>query len=445
MPKAAAPKPADVRSLAVDVVRATLDQGAWLRAALATAGRGLDGAGRARLHDLATGTVRWAGRLDATLAAVVHRRPDPWVRALLRVALYQIERGERVPPPLVVSESVGLARRVKGPRVAGWVNAVLRAALVEIERPERFAGVAGRADALAWPPWLLDRLGAALGPDTAWDWAEGLNRPATVDLRVNGDAAARDALLERLAGEGRDPVALPDLPAGLALAAGRGAFDDEGFGRGGWIAQDRSSQRVGALIAPWLGGRVLDACSGGGVKLLSWAAAPGVSEVVALDRDARKLARSQALARRWWPEGPPVPVAWLAADASATGLPDGAFDAVVVDAPCSGTGTIRRRPEIKWRLTPQAVEGLVALQGALLDEAARLVRPGGLLVWVVCSLLPEEGPGAVDALRIRFPALAPLDGSPAPFARWQVGPGAWRLFDPGEPGDGFYAAALRKG
>ncbi len=435
----------EVRKTAISGVGAVLGQGAWSRAWLAGHAGRLSPAERAQVHDLLTGTLRWLGRLDALMAAHARRRPDPWVRDAVRVALYQLDQGSREPAHAVVNETVELARRVKGERVAGWVNGVLRAFLRAPDRAAAFVGPGAEADARAFPPWLYQRFVEAWGPDEARRVADGMNRPAVVDLRVNRGRLARLELSARLAGQGVLTEPLAGLADGLAVTGGRGLFDDDGWSAADWIVQDRTSQAVTAALGRLLTGRVLDACSGGGVKLLGWRDLPAVHELVAVDVQAARLEKGRGLLERWFQgRSGLAPVHHVAVDASATGFPDASFDAVVVDAPCSGTGTLRRRPEIRHRVTPQAVADLAGLQGRLLAEAARLTRPGGTLAYAVCSLLPDEGPAVVTRFLEAHARFSAVDGV-FPDAPGATANGAvTRLFDPDRPGDGFQVAVLRR-
>lgn len=435
----------EVRKTAVAGVRAVLTDGAWVRSWLAAHAGRLAPHERAQAHDLLVGTLRWLGRLDALLAAHARRKPDPWVRDLVRVALYQLDQGSREPPYAVVTETVELARRVKGDHVGGWVNGVLRAFLRQEDRAAAFVGPGAEADARAFPPWLFERFVAAWGQGEARRVADGLNRPAGVDLRVNRARLAPEALVARLAGQGLEAAPIAGLRDALTITGGRGLFDDEGWDTAEWIVQDRTSQAVAATIGQHLGGRVLDACSGSGVKLLGWVELPGVSEVVAVDLQADKLARGRQLLERWRSGATTgAQVIVIAADASATGFPDASFDSVVVDAPCSGTGTLRRRPEIKARLTPQAVADLADLQVRLLTEAARVLKPGGTLAYAVCSLLPDEGPGVVTRFLEQNPGFTVASLTFPDALAATTTDGVTRVFDPDQPGDGFQVAVLRR-
>ena len=432
-----------VRRAAIEGLDQVLSQGAYARVVLDQARGRLPVDEHAQVSDLLLGALRWLSRLDRQIDALCQRPPARWVRHALRLALYQLDQGGRQPAHAVVAETVELARRVKGARVGGFVNGVLRAFLRRREAEDLLRGPDAEAAALAAPPWLYDRLARGSSPERARAVLQGLLAPAALDLRLHPRRADPEATRARLAQRARVVAPIPDLSGGLEVTGPSGLFQDPGWEGGEWIVQDRNSARVGALIQPLLAGRVLDLCSGTGIKLLEWTAAPEVTEVVALDRSAERLTRGQALLTRWWGGPAPVPVEPIAADASRPLPVDGPFDAVIVDAPCSGTGTIRRRPEIKWRLTTDAVDDLVTLQRAILDQAARQVAPGGLLAYVVCSLLPEEGTQLVTELLEHGRGFHP---APAPARAPGVvsGPGCWTLFDPEEHGDGFQVALLRR-
>jgi 16S rRNA (cytosine967-C5)-methyltransferase len=432
-----------VRRAAIEGLDEVLSQGAYARVVLDKARERLPADELAQVSDLLLGALRWLSRLDRTIDTLCQRPPARWVRNALRLALYQLEHSDRLPAHAVVSETVELARRVKGARVGGFVNGVLRGFLRQRTSEDLLRGPDAEATALAAPPWLYDRLASASSPERARAVLQGLLTPATLDLRVHPRRAEQEAVRARLAGRARAVTPIPDHPGGLEISGPSGLFQDPGWEDGEWIVQDRNSARVGALIAPLLTGRVLDVCSGAGIKLLEWTAAPRVTAVVAVDRSSTRLARGQALLTRWWAGPAPTPVQDVAADASRPLPVDGLFDAVIVDAPCSGTGTIRRRPEIKWRLTADAVDDLVTLQRAILTQAARQVAPGGLLAYIVCSLLPEEGARLIAELLDRDRAFRPAsDVAPQPGAA--SGPGCATLFDPDAPGDGFQLAVLRR-
>lgn len=389
----------------------------------------LDGRERAFLHELVFGTLRGRGSLDAALAAKSDRPLgdlDLGVLTALRLGAHQVLR-LRVPDRAAVSESVELARGA-APRAAGFVNAVLR----RLAREGPPAEPDPDAAPLAWltssgslPAWIaerwLGRLGAAATVARARAFAAV---PPTV-LRLNprsSEAAARVAA----AGIALDPLPVPgawratgEPPAPLASA-------------GVVYVQDQGSQMIAHLAARE--GRVLDACAapGGKSTLLTDL---GATSVIAADVSRGRVRTMAALARRWGAPG----VHPVAADARRPPFLR-RFDSVLVDAPCSGLGTLGRNPDIRWRARPEDLTRHAGRQREILAAAADLVLPGGTLVYAACSLEPEENEGVVTPFLEARPAFvpAPLPAWAAPFAS---GPFA-RTLPERDGGDGFFAAVM---
>jgi 16S rRNA (cytosine967-C5)-methyltransferase len=286
-------------------------------------------------------------------------------------------------------------RAVDGPAAVGLVNAVLRRAL---------AGAPGRPPALAsLPPWLRARWSDSLGAAAAERLAEAFNRPGRPFVVARRDRGGREQLAAALAKEGvrTEPSRLH--PDGLIVVEGAPQAT-ECFRRGDLIAVNEASALVARLARPEDGGLVADlaAAPGGKAACLSQDA----TRLVAVDRHAgraRLLARQ--LARRA-PEGK----SWaVRSDAARPPVALGRVSAVLVDAPCSGTGTLRRRPEIRNRLDPEAIRSCAAEQARILEAATSLPRSGGALTYAVCSLEPEEGIEQVARLLARHPELRPVD------------------------------------
>ena len=292
-------------------------------------------------------------------------------------------------------------------------------------RPDTLdAGEYGRIDLLAgqplgvpdqsnWvrletPAWLLPAFEAGFGAEAPRELA-ALSEPAPVDLRVNtlrGDtrAEAQAALAE--AGIQTEPT--PYAPLGLRVDGRRNVTGSAPFKAGRVEVQDEAAQVAAALVGATPDMAVCDLCAGAGGKTLALAAAMGDrGRLVALDRDDARLAAATPRLNRAGAHnverrvlaGPDDP--WLTDNR-------GAFDRVVVDAPCSGTGTWRRQPDSRWRLSAAALDARVAEQRETLDQAAELVRPGGRLVYMTCSLVPAENGARIADLREGFPAFAPL-------------------------------------
>ena len=373
--------------------------------------------------------ARYAAALDAWVAKPLARRDDP-LKALLYVGFAQLD-ALQLPAHAALDATVEAARALGRTHQAGMVNALLRRAQRE--------GLPAADPAQAWPAWLLAELRRDW-PDDADAILAASAAPAPLWLRVNRRLGSRDAYLERLREAGIDAVAHDTLPDALRLDASRAVAELPGFADGAVSVQDASAQAVADVLAPAPGARVLDACAAPGGKAAHLLERDPTLRITALDIDARRLRRTtETLAR----VAPDAAVDLKAADATYPpdwwdGIP---FDAVLIDAPCSATGIVRRQPDILLHRRESDLDALVATQMALLDALWPTVAPGGTLVYATCSLLARENAVQVDAFLARTPdAVAePLD---ARFGR-VAGPGRQRL--PGEDGmDGFFYARLRK-
>ncbi len=357
------------------------------------------------------GCLRRQGELDHLLEEAARRKPtglDPEVLVALRLGAYQLRHMRGVPDHAAVSETVSLVKRARKRSAAGLVNAVLRN-LPDAPGPERAAS-------LSHPPWLVARWRKALGADRcARLLMSNLRKPGTY-FRIPPPAAP-DRVLNRLKSAG-----LRAEPAGLprAFRLARGNVTAAGAAAGVPIAfRDINSQRAAALLTRGAPGTVLDVCAAPGGKACQLAES---GAVVAGDR---RLARLEIM-RRLGAAG----IRMVALDAERPLPFDRSFARVLVDAPCSGTGTLARNPEIKWRLQRDDLADLQARQTRILDNALDVVAPGGLAVYATCSLEPEENEDVVRAATARRPA-------------WS----ARRAFAtvPGtDPGDGFQAWTIAR-
>jgi 16S rRNA (cytosine967-C5)-methyltransferase len=361
-------------------------------------------------EELTLGALRWQGRLDWLIAEAVGRRAgklDVEVRLALRLGIYQLLRLDRVPQHAAVSESVEIVKRARKTSAAGLVNAVLRkaAALVASSGKETPAGDQ------AVPFWLLDRWRRNYGDARAQKLAlETLETPHTY-LRLNARVDPQETL-RLLEAEGVKTQAT-ELPLCRRVEAGKPART-ECFRQGRIRIQDIGSQRVAPLLGLEPGHRFLDLCAAPGGKTFqalegrkSGAVFGAEGLAVACDSSFERLLTMRKLAT--------LPVAMVVLDGSqplpfrpwrqsgpggrSSGLPPhSGFDRILVDAPCSGTGTLARNPEIKWKLTPADIEDLAARQRAILSRALEMLGPGGRLVYSTCSLEPEENEQLVDAV-----------------------------------------------
>jgi 16S rRNA (cytosine967-C5)-methyltransferase len=389
------------------------------------------------------GSLRRALTLDAALAPH-SKRPvaelDPAARTALRLGAYEL-LFLRTPPHAAVGEAVTLARGADHGRAAGYVNAVLRslARRPALPVPPPFetdpAGHVAAAEAL--PRWLAEEWVAWLGPQEALSLAAAMNRPAPLTVRSRD----RDALLARVRAAGLVMAPTAYSPDGATLASGSVAELARAAGELPFQVQDEAAQLVSLLAAWELRGkkaRVLDACAAPGGKAFHLAEllGPG-SEVVAVELHPRK---ADALAKEAVRRGLAVRVVQADASAPLPGLEEGSFDAVLVDAPCAGLGTLRRHPELKLRRQPEDLPRIAEVQRAILDRCARYARPGAPVTYAICSLSRAEGPEVVEALAARgFHRAPPPEGFPAAVldARGDL------LTLPDRHGaDGFYAARV---
>ena len=262
----------------------------------------------------------------------------------------------------------------------------------ELVRRIRSAQSDGLSDAVRadLPEWLWQRLEAEHGRDEALRIAQGLLNPAPLDLRVNLARTSRDEVLARLAGDGIDARATPYSPGGVRLG-GKPAINNHALFRDGLIeVQDEGSQLLAWLLAPRRGEMVADYCAGAGGKTLALAMLMrGAGRIYAMDVSAKRLAALAPRAARAQVSNIHPLALSGDNDARAKRLA-GKLDRVLVDAPCSGFGTLRRNPDLKWRHAASAIDELAAKQRGILRAAARLVKPGGRLVYATCSILREE-------------------------------------------------------
>lgn len=414
------------RRAAIDILSAALARRAGLDEALARPGfKALEPRDRGFAMALAMATLRSLGTIEKALDARLAKPPPEAVRNILRIGVTQAFLMD-VPAFAAVTTSVDLAASHSSTRAfKGLVNGVLRGMLREppdLADPETLC-----------PPWLFARWSAAFGPADARAMAALIADEPATDLSLKSAADA-----ERLAGELEAQV-LPGPSLRTARkgdVAGWPAYDE-----GAWWVQDVSAAIPARLLDVRPGESALDLCAAPGGKTLQLAAAG--AEVVAVDRSAARLTRVKENLERMG----------LSAQIVAAEAGDWAdtrqFDAVLLDAPCSATGTYRRHPDVLWAARPGDVAALAGVQSRLLDSAAGRVKPGGRLVYCVCSLEPEEGEAQIAGFLARHPNFELVPAQPgeagAPEASL-LADGTLRLLPHHREGgqDGFYAARLRR-
>ncbi|MEW6220027.1 MAG: 16S rRNA (cytosine(967)-C(5))-methyltransferase RsmB [Thermodesulfobacteriota bacterium] len=407
---------------------------------------------------LASGAVQRQGYLD-WLAARFCRRPlprlDPLALAALRLGLFQLLFLDRVPAFAAVHETVAAAKALGlADRTAGFVNAVLRQ--VDRQRPllpepaASLPATEALAVAASLPAWLVARWHRALGPEAAASRCQAANQPAPLVLRANRRRGDAGRLLASLAAAGLAAAPGRFAPQAVRLPADAGPVPElPGYSQGLFQVQDEAAQLVPLLLGPVPGGSFLDACAGLGGKTTQLAELAGpAGRIVAVEPEpARRRLLAENLGRLGLTAEVEIRAGRL--EEQARTLPQGGFQGVLLDAPCSGTGVLRRHPDLRWRRQPEDLARYQAKQLALLEAAGPLVAEGGVLVYATCSHEPEENEEVLAAFLARHPGFRqddPRPWLPAPARELVDGQGLLRTEPARHDTDGFFAARLaRKG
>ena len=394
---------------------------------------------RRRISETVYGLIRMDRRLDAILEELVGRQLRELAapaRDALKLLAFEVREG------LPIEAAGAEAARLVGAEVE------LARVLEEDAGLGKRTGLEREALRLSYPTWMIETFTNDLGKEAGLALASSMNTRAPMALRVNTARITRDALAARLAEEHVVAKPTPLAPAGLVLETRVNAFGLTAFQEGLFEVMDEGSQVVAELIAPPPGGRVVDACAGAGGKTLAIGASmDGKGRLLALDTDGKKLEELRRRARR----AGLTNVTARAVTAEGTTLPAEArpagWDRVLVDAPCSGLGTLRRNPEARWRLTPEAVRAFPARQVALLVTYAPLVAVGGRLIYATCSVVEAENEGVVSRFLadrddfVRVPVKEIWGKERAE----KVGDGlSLRMYPHTHDTDGFFGAVLRR-
>jgi 16S rRNA (cytosine967-C5)-methyltransferase len=408
-------KGAAARIAALDTLRRVRD-GARFEPALDLAIRTLSDPDRRLTHEIAAGVLRTRGHLDGLiepLVAVPWPKVLPDVRDLLRIGAYQLRHLDRVPRYAAISATVEAAKHASGRGTAGLVNAVLRRLAREDEATEPAGGV-------SHPAWLVERWERRFG--TARTEALLKHNDARPELTLQPLGASGRTLHDTLEHAGID-VRPASFPPGLVISTTT-VPTLPGYREGTFIVQDAAQRRLLTFADFQPGARVWDACAAPGGKAAVLATS-GI-RVLASDRNRGRVRRLRHTLGRVARDVP-----CFVADATHPPMAHGSLDHVLVDAPCSATGTIARHPDARWRLTPEALAQMVVRQRALLDAVAPLLKPDGILVYLTCSLEPEENEEQIDAFLTRHPG----------FCRDRDD---LSIFPPDTGTDGGYGARVRK-
>jgi 16S rRNA (cytosine967-C5)-methyltransferase len=439
------------RREAFRILRRVEDAGAYASILLeGSAARVGDPREVALLTEIVLGVLRRRAPLDHAIAQAAARpleSIDREVLTALRIGAYAVLFLDRVPDFAAVDTAVALVKESGQSRAAGFANGVLRRVARERSALLPPAPVEGEVEALALfrshPAWWTRRVVDRFG----WERADALlaanNEPAATVLAPWPAAGSSETLAAALAADEVSVEACRFVPDALRVGSGvpqrSAAFRAGAF----WI-QDEASQLAASLFGPTVGPLVFDACAAPGGKTLALAARTCEGGlVVAADRHARRLTRLTQNIERLRAGN----VVALACDMAKPAPMTRRFDEVLVDAPCSGTGTLRRHPEIRWRLTPDALPVLGERQRRILGAAADLVRPGGRLVYCVCSIEPEEGEDVVSGFladRPQFARLDPRSGLSVAAGTTVGGDFAVRTSPLDDGMDGFFAVLLTR-
>ncbi len=407
-------------------------------------------ADRRLLTELVYGCVRRMRSLDALIDQIAQKPSSsqaPDVRTILHLGLYQLRYLEHIPPSAAVNTAVELLKQNRLGGLSGFVNGLLRQYLRLSKEKDPLSLSPNAVERLgilhSYPDWIVQTWADSLGLDATEQLCLALNQPPTIDLRVNPLQTNRDTVQTALAEQGVETVPLL-CPQALRIVGNPGPiYKLPGYSQGWWMVQEASAQLVGHLVNPQPGMVVVDLCAAPGGKTTHLAELmQGKGTVWACDRTASRLKRLQQNLNRlqmnenvrlWQGDGrelaAEIPIA----------------DAVLLDAPCSGLGTLHRHADARWRQTPATVQELSALQTQLLTSAAQRVKSGGILVYATCTLHPLENETVVQNFlahqpewRIETPEFDPI------LATLQSEAGWIKLWPHEQAMDGFFMVRLRR-
>lgn len=443
----------NVRQLAAEILHKVESQKAYadllLDHFLRTAG--LSDADRSLLTELTYGTLRWRARIDARLVPFLNRslaETDPFNRNLLRITLYQLLFLDKIPAYAAVNEAVEIAKATK-PRSASFINGVLRNFLRHMEHQGKGRDVenptSNLAEEYSHPQWLVDRWCSDFGDEQATALMLASNQRTPLAVRVNQRLTTPAALIDLWQQSGI--VAEPSTisPQGIRLPTGVSIEALPGFAEGHFQVQSEASQLVSHLVGPAAGEKILDACAAPGGKATHLAELIGDrGKVIAIDTSARGIARIAQNAERLRLAS----LRAIRADASKALAGDlaGPYDRILVDAPCSGLGTLRAHPEIKWQRNDSDIARLAELQARILRSAAACLIAGGVLVYSTCTLTADENEHVVENFLRQHSQFELTEAARylPEAARHMVRDKYFQALPQRDDTDGFFAARMRK-
>ena len=428
----AKPKEISPARLAAFNILQQVETGAFSSVLLAAQEPHLQPADRALCHELVLGVLRWQGYLDKIVEHFSKRRIeslDPAVRITLRLGLYQLRFLTRVPASAAVNESVSLVRVARLSSATAFVNALLRRAIREAEY-DPAADVADPFERIAvqtsHPAWLIDRWAKSFGVAEAEAFAQANNVVPPTAFRIVSTKANQSEVLSKLSEAGAT-LETSNVAQGAWRVSGATSRLRELSAAGNIYLQDEASQLVAQIVDAKPGERVLDLCAAPGGKTTQIADRSGAL-IVAADLSATRLETIKATMRLHELES--ISPVLLDATEQLPFAPH-SFDKVLVDAPCSGTGTLRRNPEIRWRLSPAGVAQLAEQQKRILRRAVEMVKPGGHLIYSTCSVEHDENEQVIQDVLANDDHFRPLN--------------TIRTWPHREGSDGFFIAVFKLG
>lgn len=398
------------RQLALIALKNIFKQGAYTNVALdrVLSETGLGSSDRGLASELVYGIVRRQRTLDALIDRLGKKKADRQpldLRIILQIGLYQLRYLDRITDSAAVHTSVELAKINGLSKLSGVVNGILREYLRQAanvdplplsENPIQRLGVL-----YSFPDWIVENWLAILSQEKTEQLCQWFNRTPTIDLRVNPLKASIDLVEAEFLAAGISVSRLPFLPQALRLTDGSGSIQQlPGFDRGWWSVQDSSAQLVGYLLDPQPGESIVDACAAPGGKTTHIAELMGDrGKIWASDRDLKRLRKVKENAERL----DLTSIEICPGDSRDLVEFKGTADRVLLDVPCSGLGILHKRPDIRWRQTPEKIEQLIRLQAELLERASTWVKPNGILVYATCTLDRLENEHIIESFLARHP------------------------------------------
>lgn len=403
------------------------------------------------VSELVYGIVRRQRTLDALINQFASKpapQQPPKLRLILQIGFYQLRYLTQVPPSAAVNTSVELAKTNGLGKLSGVVNGILRHYIRQREKagdplqlpddPVQKLGIQ-----YSFPDWLIQLWCDEFGEATANQLATWFNQSPSIDLRMNPLQTTRETVEKALTEAKIEYSPLPFVPFGLRLASGVGKIENlPGFSEGWWTVQDFSAQLVSYLLSPQAGETIIDACAAPGGKTTHIAELMGdKGKIWALDRAASRLQKVTKNAQRLQLNS----IETAVGDARELSQFQNTADRLLIDAPCSGLGTLHRRTDLRWRQTPDNLVALAKLQQEILTASATWVKPNGVLVYATCTINPLENEEVIQAFLSHHPQWQiefPPETFPAPSL---VSPAGWLKLMPTEHNsDGFFMVRLRR-